>query len=300
MVSELAKGDWEDLRDEGLAPTLEDFDRLNLIALRLTDGAETTCANFPRVGWAGDVPFFEPTIQAFAWYHQYAVRAAANADTETTLWAFALAHAREPHFFDSLVTPEAIDRAVSKWAASLSVTCEEVVRACRYAATGFDDAVPARPASEEARSVTARLSADEAARNLANLEERLARACAELHANPADLMAETPSRLDLIREQAAVELGKQLTKDEARLQADYDLTLREIRMRLKAEKLTAEKVRDAAANGERHDGDEAIDDKVDPLPTGCVPVGNEKAKDEAVCEVAVAHGANIVPHIGRA
>ena len=95
MISELARGDYEDLKAQGLNPTLEDFDRLNQIALRLTEGAETTCANFPRIGWAGDVPFFEPTLAAFAWYHGYAVRTAANAETEDTLWAFALAHARE-------------------------------------------------------------------------------------------------------------------------------------------------------------------------------------------------------------
>ena len=59
MISKLAKGDFEDLQAQGLSPTLEDFDRLNQIALRLTDGAETTCANFPRVGWAGDVPFLD-------------------------------------------------------------------------------------------------------------------------------------------------------------------------------------------------------------------------------------------------
>ena len=293
MVSKLAKGDWEDLRDEGLAPTLEDFDRLNLIALRLKDGAETTCANFPRVGWAGDVPFFEPTIQAFAWYHQYAVRAAANVETETSLWAFALAHAREPHFFDSLVTPEVIDKAASAWAASLPVTRDEVIRACRYATTGFDDAEPAK--REGSADVRHRSATDEAARNLANLEERLARACAKLHANPADLMAETPSRLDLICEQATVELGKPMTKDEALLQADYDLTLREIRLRLKAEKLAAEKVRDTAEHDGGGDAGDAIDDKVDPPPAGGIPVGNEKAKDKAVYEVAVAHGANIVP-----
>ena len=62
MVCELARGDWEDLRAQGLNPTLEDFDRLNQLALPLKDGAETTAANFPRVGWAGDVPFFEPTV----------------------------------------------------------------------------------------------------------------------------------------------------------------------------------------------------------------------------------------------
>ena len=173
MVSELAKGDWENLRDEGFAPTLEDFDRLNLIALRLKDGAETTCANFPRVGWAGDVPFFEPTIQAFAWYHQYAVRAAANVETETSLWAFALAHAREPHFFDSLTTPEAIDKAASKWAASLPVTRDEVVRACRTSAelsrlAGSASSKP-RAAYRHARSTSSRVTGSVAAHSDAAL-----------------------------------------------------------------------------------------------------------------------------------
>ncbi len=46
-------------------------------------------------------------------------------------------------------------------------------------------------------------------------------------------MCETPSRLDLIRENSAVELGKEMKKNEALLHADYDLTLREIRRRLK-------------------------------------------------------------------
>lgn len=237
MVSELAQGDWEDLRARGFNATLEDFDRLNCIALRLKDGAETTCANFPRVGWAGDVPFFEPTIQVFAWYHGFAVRAAANVETEKTLWAFALAHAREPHFFDKLTTPEAIDKAASEWAAALPVTREEVVRACRYAAVGFDDAVPGTAQTEDPPVHRADVSA--AARNLANLEERLAEACAVLHVSPEDLQCETPSRLDRICEAAAVELGKEMKPDESKLRADYDLTFREIYLRLKAEKEAA-------------------------------------------------------------
>lgn len=250
MVSKLARGDWEDLREEGLAPTLEDFDRLNLIALRLKDGAETTAANFPRIGWAGDIPFFEPTIQAFAWYYQYAVRAAANTETEDTLWAFALAHAREPRFFDSLTTPEAIDKAASAWAASLPVTKEEVVRACRYAAKGFDDAEPARC---ESGNPTHRAATDKAAENLAKLEQRIAAACAAMHVSPADIQTETPTRLDMICEAAAVELGKPMAKDEARLRAEYDLTLREIRLRLKAEKEAStgtETSQEAPAGGE--------------------------------------------------
>ena len=237
MVSKLAKDDWLDLKEQGLNPTLEDFDRLNCIALRLKDGDETTCANFPRVGWAGDVPFFEPTIQAFSWYHGFAVRAAENTETENTLWAFALAHAREPHFFDGLTTPEAIDKAASEWAATLPVTRDEVLRACRYAARGFDDAEPGKAgADKDGQDPRRRADVSAAARNLAALEELLVDACAKLHANPLDLATETPSRLSRMCEAAAIELGKTVGKNEAKLRAEYDLTLREIIMRLTSEK----------------------------------------------------------------
>ena len=229
MVAELAKGDWLDLQAQGYNPTLEDFDRLNQLALKLMNGAETTTANFPRIGWAGDVPFYQPTMQVFAWYHTYAERAAANEETKSTLWAFALAHARIPHFFDRLTTPEEIDKAASAWVEKLSVTREEVFRACKYAAIGFDDA----QAAERDGDVTHRENKEEAARNLANLEAKLVEACVALKASPDALMCETPSRLDLIRENAAVELGKPMKKNEALLHADYDLTLREIRQRLK-------------------------------------------------------------------
>lgn len=229
MVAELAKGDWLDLQAQGYNPSLEDFDRLNQLALKLMNGAETTTANFPRIGWAGDVPFYQPTMQVFAWYHTYAERAAANEETKSTLWAFALAHARIPHFFDRLTTPEEIDKAASAWVEKLPVTREEVFRACKYAAIGFDDA----QAAERDGDVTHRANKEEAARNLANLEAKLVEACVALKTSPDALMCETPSRLDLIRENAAVELGKPMKKNEALLHADYDLTLREIRQRLK-------------------------------------------------------------------
>ena len=233
MVSELAKGDFEDLRAQGLNPTLEDFDRLNTIALRLTDGDETTCANFPRVGWAGDVPFFQPTLAAFAWYHGYALRNAADDETANTFWFFALAHAREPKFFDSLRKRDDIEAAVKAWVESLNVTYAEIVRASRYAVTGYDDAT-----SPIQNSNSPRFRADRsaAAENLKRVEEQLVAACAKLKCPPDALMGETQTRLDRLCEAAGVELGKAMKRDEARLRADYDLTLREIIKRLKAEK----------------------------------------------------------------
>lgn len=258
MVSELARGDWEELKAQGLEPSLDDFDRLNQIALRLKDGAETTCANFPRIGWAGDVPFYEPTFAAFAWYHEFAVRVAANDETEITLWAFALAHGREPNAFDDLTTPSKIDKAVSAWAKKLPVTRDEILRACRYAVSGFDDAQAAKAdGKDEAQSPLHRSTVSAAAENLANLEAKLAEACASMHVAPDALKGETISRINRICEAAAVELGKTITKDEARLRADYDLTFREIWRRLKAEKAQKEQAQaeanKEAADGEAHD-----------------------------------------------
>ena len=234
MVAKRAKEDFEELQAQGLSPTLEDFDRLNQIALPLTEGAETTCANFPRVGWAGDVPFFQPTLAAFAWYHGFAVRVAANPETMDTFWAFALAHAREPAFFKGLQTPEAIERAVREWVEDVPATKDEIMRACRYAVHGFNDAQPAtngNPAHRADKSA--------AAENLRRLEEQLVDACVALKCPPDALMGETQTRLDAICEAAAVELGKTVARDEAKLRAQYDLTLREITLRLRAERAAA-------------------------------------------------------------
>ena len=165
MISKLARDDFEDLRAQGLNPTLEDFDRLNQIALRLTDGKETTCANFPRVGWAGDVPFYQPTLAAFAWYHGYAARLASDEETANTLWWFALAHARMRRFFDALHTRDEIDTAVRAWVELLPVTREEVARAARYAVTGFDDAVAAKGTEGKAKYRADRSAAADASRS---------------------------------------------------------------------------------------------------------------------------------------
>jgi hypothetical protein len=294
MISKVAIDDFEDLRAQGLNPTLEDFDRLNQLALRLTDGAETSCANFPRVGWAGDCPFYQPTLAAFAWYHGYAARLASDDETADTFWFFALAHAREPKFFDALRTRDEIEAAVKAWAESLPVTHDEVVRACRYAVTGFSDAVAAKNDDGRAgapRTPIFRADRSEAAKNLARVEQQLVAACAALKCPPVSLMGETQTRLDALCEAAEVELGKTVTKDQAKLQAAYDLTLREITMRLKAEKESKE--RNAQRDGDKDSGGDVGDDI--PLIPGTQSVRRVASsapgqKPEDV--IVVAHGGN--------
>ena len=125
MVADLAKGDFEDLQAEGLKPTLEDFDRLNQLALRLEDGAETTPANHPRIGWAGDVPFHEPTAAALMWLQDYAGRVSADAETQQTFFFFACAHATKPDVFEGLETPRQIEKAVKDWLRKMPCTVRE-------------------------------------------------------------------------------------------------------------------------------------------------------------------------------
>lgn len=238
MIAPKAREDWEDLKTAGLEPTIEDFDRLNCLALRLECGPETTGANWPRSGWAGDVPFYQLTFQALSWLLQYADRVEATPDTRATFWYFAQAHARTPHFFDALVTPEAIEEAVGKWAASLPVTREEVARACKYATSGFDDAEAGKRAVV-GQDVRQRTNREAAQASLEKLQKRLTKACISCGATMEELFIETPSRLDELYEAYAVEHGKTLKLDEQKLLIDYKLALKEIRERLQKEKADA-------------------------------------------------------------
>lgn len=230
MISELARGDCDDLKAEGLSPTLDDFDRLNCLALRLTDGAESTAANFPRVGWAGDIPFYQPTYQAFAWYLTYADRLVDTADKDAA-WFYALAHCRIRGAFDALVETSAIRDEVNRWLAALPVTGEEVRRACRYASSGFDDA-------EAGRSDAEKMETDEerTKKNLDGLHARLLAAAAVSGLSPADLELQTPSSLKEIERVARERNGEKLGLDKSSLMRDYDLARSEIRRRLLSER----------------------------------------------------------------
>ena len=234
MVADLARDDFEDMKAEGLNPTLDDFDRLNQLAIRLEDGAETTPANHPRIGWAGDVPFHEPTAAALMWLQDYAERASSDAETQQTFFFFACAHATDPKAFEGLDTPKAIGRAVKAWLRKVPCTVREMARACHYAAWGFDDAVPAL--SPMKLDHLRRSGKSAAVANLERLERVTAQAAALTGLSYIDLMAQTPSRLNAMVLASQVEAGATISRNTAKLQVDYMSTLNEIRKRLEKER----------------------------------------------------------------
>ena len=240
MISQLAKEDLEDLRGEGLTPTDEDVIRLHALALKITDGPETTAYNVPRFAVAGGVVFWEPTMAAHFWY-AYAKRYADDEQTEDWLFAFALAHGRERGYLDGLRDPEEIQCALGHFIASVTATKAEVENAVYYAAVG-QVVKPEKTDIANAREKNE--TPDERERmNFAKLEETLSEAAAATGLTFDDLMCQTPSRLRGMIYAAHVQAGMKLTKTSARAHADYLATLNAITARLRAEK----SVRDAQA-----------------------------------------------------
>ncbi|MBO7686913.1 MAG: hypothetical protein J6V72_11050 [Kiritimatiellae bacterium] len=233
MVADLARRDFEALRAEGLNPTLDDFDRLNLLATRLEAGPETTAANHPRIGWAGDVPFHEPTACALMWLQDYAARVKCDAETRQAFFYFACAHATDPAAFAGLETPRAIEKAVKAWLRKTPCTEREMARACHYAAWGFDDAVAAP--TERKLDYMRRTGKTAAMEHLERLERITAQAAAATGLSYLDLMAQTPSRLNAMVVAAQVEAGFTVSRDMAKAQVDYTATLHEIRERLRSQ-----------------------------------------------------------------
>lgn len=233
MISDLARDDFEDLKAEGLNPTLDDFDRLNMLALRLEDGPETTPACHPRIGWAGDIPFHEPTVCAIMWLQDYASHASADEETQQAFFFFACAHATDPSAFVGLESPREIEKAVRDWLRSTPCTVREMARACRYAAWGYDDAVAAE--TQMAETVRRRADRDKAAENVERLERLLSSAAALSGLSFLDFMAQTPSRLNAMVLAAQVEAGACLKRNVSLHQVRYLATLKEIRERLRSE-----------------------------------------------------------------
>ena len=239
MVSKLAKEDLDDLRAEGLTPSGEDVIRLHALALKISDGPETTAYNAPRFAIAGGVVFWEPTMAALYWFN-YAKRFADDEPTEDWLFAFACAKGRERGYLDTLHDPESIQTALGCFISSVVATKAEVDNAVYFAAVGIN-AVKPEPTGLMKQREKDETPDKREQRNFAAMEDRLASAAAATGLTFDDLMCQTPSRLCAMIYAAHVQAGMELTKTTAKAHADYLATLKAIAERLRAEKAAGEK-----------------------------------------------------------
>ena len=234
-TSELAAGDLDDLRAEGLKPTDEDVIILHALARKITDGPETTAFNTPRWATAGGVVFWEPTMAARFWYG-YAKQFADDETTEDWMFAFACAKGRDRKFLDNLHDPEEIECALGCFMSSFTGTHEEMERAAFFVAMGIDEVEAEKTKIAKAKEEQDNALTDREQRNFAALEDILDRAAAATGLTFDDLMTQTPSRLRGMIYAAHVQAGMEMTKTSAKAHADYLATLDAISKRLRAEK----------------------------------------------------------------
>lgn len=234
VTSQLAKEDLEDLRAEGLAPTDEDIIRLHALALRITDGPETTAFNAPRFATAGGFVFWEPTMASLYWY-EFAKRLADDEATSDWMFAFACAKGREAGYLRNLHDPSAIQSALGAFIGSCTATKAEVDSAVFYATVGIQEPEPEPTDMAKARAEK-ETPGERERRSFARLERRLSEAAAATGLTFDDLMTQTPSRLRGMIYAAHVQAGMEMSVNAAAAHADYLATLNAISRRLRAEK----------------------------------------------------------------
>ena len=167
MISEMAMGDISDMEAEGLSLCPSDIIKLNELGLRVERSANSgNIMSAPRIGWAQDIPIYEPTLQSEAWIDTYPMRwFAQDAETYTSCLLFACAHAQTRGFFQR---PEMLDRAsvvnaIQDWHKCLPVTSEQLRTALQFALWGNDsgsDIYPEPSERQTEKEVTETATAD--------------------------------------------------------------------------------------------------------------------------------------------
>ena len=184
MISQLAKDDLEQLRADGLSPTVEDIIRLNALGLKLEAEAKkrpTDSTDYlPRVAVLDtSLTLRQPAIGHEVWLEKVRRFVADNdADTILALHAFALSRS-----VDDL--PDGDDaRSVEKAVAAFCRDCrhfsrEQIFAAVEYATFGASPAsaeAPARQAPDSAEA-PARQAPDSSRRSFAEAEAEDWREC---------------------------------------------------------------------------------------------------------------------------
>ena len=139
MLTATAKNDLAALRQQGYTPTDEEIIRLNDLAIRIERGKETTPANMPRIGFAGNVVLHEPTIGAIEWWNNYGCDAAFTDSGRLLTYFFMLSNSRNVSYLNTLTTPKDIRKAVSKWKRNIDATDKELWRAMMWVKYGTEE-----------------------------------------------------------------------------------------------------------------------------------------------------------------
>lgn len=148
MISEMAKTDLKALRADGVRVSDEQVVTLHQLGMLVERGPFSGVVyTAPRVGWAGTVPVYEPTLQSERWYVSKAREWWCG---ESLFWALAWSccHATKRGWFAKWTVEPATRTAIEQWGSELLCTLAQLRSALDFAIQGGDVApdVPDSPA----------------------------------------------------------------------------------------------------------------------------------------------------------
>lgn len=223
MLTETARRDLAALRAAGYSPTDDEIIRLNDLAIRIERGKETTPANMPRVGFAGNVILHEPTIGAIEWWNDYGRNAAWTSNGRLMTYFFMLAHARSLDYLATLQRPKDVRKAVRKWRRTVDATETELWRALMWVKYGADDI-----AADVKRKIHDSMENEE---TMDALWFNLISAAGAVGVTPDDLKTNTQSELVALLVQANIHARIPMKQSIAEDYLAYRQTMRQIEER---------------------------------------------------------------------
>lgn len=224
MFSEMARVDLERLRANGFKPTDAEVIRLNDLGVRIERGKNTTVANMPRIGCAGNVILYEPTVGMLEWWHNFGRDASWTTRGKLDTYYFALAHSRDAELLDGLTKAGEIRRAVRVWKTKVFATDGEMWRALMWVKSGVngDDAETEKAAMSDSVK-------DDAVMD--KLYASVIAAAGALGVTPDKLRTSTPTELSSLLVQANLHARIPMKTSVAKDYIAYQMTVRKIEAR---------------------------------------------------------------------
>lgn len=220
MLTATAKNDLAALRQQGFNPTDEEIIKLNDLAIRIEQGKETTPANMPRIGFAGNVVLHEPTIGAIQWWNDFGSDAAFTSKGRLMTYFFMLANARRIDYLNQFQRPKDIRREVKKWKSKLDSTEQELWRAMMWVKFG---------SNEVEEEITNKISdSTENEQTMNDLWQNLITAAGSIGVTPDMLKTQTQSELVATLIQANIHARIPMKMSVAKDYIAYRLILRNI------------------------------------------------------------------------
>ena len=150
-LSQLAEAEINDLKEQGIEPTLNEIVWINDLARKVENpdyGKARTAIGRPiPAGGAWLWPF---SIQGYLWYTEVQELFDDDDYLDVLSMAYSLAHSREVNAFAGLYDYKAVKKAVLKWAKGLTCTHEELLIAVTNLLGGYDEGITLNGEQEEA------------------------------------------------------------------------------------------------------------------------------------------------------